>query len=131
MPCGLKPSRGRLGRQFLEQRSGAEVVGDEVQAAIEFGNAAGGSAGSRAHLGNQETAFGQGEEVVRNARVESFGGHQEPRMPWVGDVKKEDAILALEHAQQSAATQDPFVCGKMAMVRLIADISRRRKRHGP
>ena len=51
-------------------------------------------------------------------------------MPWIGDVKKEDAILALEHAQQSAATQDLFVRGKMAMVRLISDISRRREGYG-
>ena len=46
-----------------------------------------------------------------------------------GDIEKEDAILPLKHAEQSAASENSFVLGKMAMVGLIADISRHWKRH--
>ena len=39
MPCGLNPSTGGFG-PFLEHRHRAEVIADEVQLAVEFGDAA-------------------------------------------------------------------------------------------
>ena len=51
-------------------------------------------------------------------------------MPRVADVEEEDAVLPLEQAEQAAAREHLLVPRRVAVVRLVADVPRRRDRHG-
>ena len=51
-------------------------------------------------------------------------------MTRVGDVKEKDAVLPAQQAKQAAAGQNVVVGRKMAVVRLIAYVARRRNGNG-
>jgi hypothetical protein len=51
-------------------------------------------------------------------------------MTRIGNIEKEDAILAFQQAEQAPAGEHLLVSRKMAVMGLVADISGRRQRHG-
>jgi len=79
-------------------------------------------------LRDQKAALRQREEIVRDAGLDGSGRKQKPRLSFVGDIEEEDPVLAFEEAQQSATTQDLLIDGKVAVMRLVTYIARRRHR---
>ena len=126
----VEPVQRRSGGPLLEHRHRAEVVCDEMQSAIEFGNPSGCRAVGRTHLRDQEAAVLGRQEVVSNARFDGFGGEQKPRIGRIGHVKEEDPVLPLQQAQQSPASQNGFRRIQVAVVRFVADVAGRWKRYG-
>ena len=131
MPCGLNPSRGGSGRPFLEQRG--HCRSDWPQ------NAAGRRIRRRGPGASpvadpicviRKPPSGRRIEIVRDAGLDCSRGQQKPGMPRTGNIEEENAVLIFEHAQQSAACQHLLVRRKMAVMRFVADVSRRRKRNG-
>lgn len=68
----IKAVHWRLFRKLPEEGKPAEVVGDEMQLAIEFRNASRRASTSGAHLGNQKSAVFGGEKVIRDRRINCF-----------------------------------------------------------
>ena len=92
----------------------ARILRDETQVPVELDHAPSGTAGRGPHVGHEKAAARQRQEVVGDARVGRPGREQELRVSRIGDVEEEDAVLVLEHAQQTAAREDLLVdatCG--------------------
>jgi hypothetical protein len=97
-----------------------------MQVGIELGHAPGRSAARRSHLRYEETPAFEGQEIVSDAGLGRAGGEEKSRMPSVGHIKEEDAVLPAQQTEQAAAGKDVVVSREMAVVRLIADVARRR-----
>ena len=125
----IEPVERRFGRHS-PNRGGPEVVADEVQAAIEFGDTAGRFPVAEPICVIRKPPSGRGKKSSVMLESSAFVDIRKRGWRAFGDIEEEDSVLALQQAQQPAASQKPLVRRKMAMVRLIADISRRWKRHG-
>ena len=101
----VEPIERRSGGPFLEQRSPAEVVCDEMQLPVEFGDAPGRSSGGGPICVIRKPPCGSGIKVVGDAGIDGFRGKQESGMTLAGNIEKEDAVLTPEDAQQSPAAQ--------------------------
>src|SRR5262249_15260312 len=117
-------------RKFLKHGDRAEMVAHKVQLTVEFRDPAGGSAGGRAHLSNQEAAIFRGKKVVRDGGFDGFSREQEARISGLADIEEEDPVLPLESTQQAAARKKFSGRVEVAVVRFVSDVAGRRYRHG-
>ena len=110
------------GHHQVEIRTGRDAVRVEIvlrrivgpfahhpQVCVELGDATGRAAGVVAHLGDQESAVFQRQEVVGDVGERAAGREQELRMARLRDIEEEDAVLPAQQREQAAARQDVLV----------------------
>ena len=100
-----------------------------MHAAVEFCDATGRHASSRAHLCDQKAAVFNRQKVVRHARFHGFGRKHKPRFLRIGYVEEENSVLPFQQAEQPPATQDGLVRIQVAVVRFVAGVAGRRDRY--
>src|SRR5262249_31396857 len=103
---------------------------DEMQFSVEFRHSSRLSSCLGSHLRDQKPTLRQWKEIIGDSGFHSLRRQQELGMLRAGNIEKEDGILAAEQTQQSPTAEHLFVGRKMAVMRLVADISRRRNLNG-
>ena len=117
--------RGRVVRPLVHQ----------IQARVELEDPARRAAGLRSHSRHQEAAAGEGIEIVDDAGAGGARRLDQLRIIGLGHVEEEDVVLAPQDAQQSAGRQDVAIRREVAVMGLVADVSRpdglgRNRAHG-
>src|ERR1700730_2485482 len=96
------------------------VLLHEMQAAIELGHSSRCMPFGSTHHGHEKAPARKRLKVVRDRRERWIAGGNESRRTRIRYVEEEDLLLALQDAQQTAASDDFAVVGEADVMRFVA-----------